>query len=123
MFSIKNNTERLITTHLGDMLAPGATTEVSDVTMEHPTMQQWSSEGHITATEIVDPPITTRAHFTNPPKDEPVKEVPPENNQPSPVFNTGDVEQPHKETIVAKPSPILPANNPSPITAAQTTKA
>jgi len=56
MFNITNKTQRLITTHLGDMLPPGVATPVSEVTMENPQMQEWAAAGHIEVVEIQDPP-------------------------------------------------------------------
>lgn len=94
MFNITNKSPRLVTTHLGDMLPPGVAVAVSEVTMEHPTMQQWSSEGLIEVVEIVDPPPITRRAFSNPAAVEPKEELPPEAHQPTDNFYTGDIEQP-----------------------------
>jgi hypothetical protein len=55
MYALVNKTERLITTHLGDQLPPGLPVAVSEVTMEHPSMQALSAEGAVEVTEIQDP--------------------------------------------------------------------
>lgn len=121
MFNITNKTERLITTHLGDMLPPGVAVAVTEDTMTNSTMQEWATAGHIEVVEIVDPPIITRAQFVNPPKEENIKEVPPEANQVSPLFNTGDVEQPQTKVAskVEQPPAIQQTKQPAPV-AAQT---
>ena len=59
MFAILNKSERLITTHLGDMLPPGLPVAVSEVTMEHPSMQALANEGVLEVVEIQDPPPET----------------------------------------------------------------
>jgi outer membrane biosynthesis protein TonB len=56
MFAILNKSERLVTTHLGDALPPGVPVAVSEVTMEHPSMQEMSAAGLIEVVEIQDPP-------------------------------------------------------------------
>jgi hypothetical protein len=56
MFAILNKSERLITTHLGDALPPGVPVAVSEVTMEHPSMQEMANAGLIEVVEIQDPP-------------------------------------------------------------------
>jgi len=56
MFAILNKSERLITTHLGDALPPGLPVAVSEVTMEHPSMQALANEGLLEVVEIQDPP-------------------------------------------------------------------
>jgi hypothetical protein len=59
MFAILNKSERLITTHLGDMLPPGLPVAVSEVTMEHPSMQALANGGVLEVVEIQDPPPDT----------------------------------------------------------------
>ena len=56
MFAILNKSERLITTQLGDALPPGVPVAVSEVTMEHPSMQEMANAGLIEVVEIQDPP-------------------------------------------------------------------
>ena len=56
MFAILNKSERLITTHLGDALPPGLPVAVSEVIMEHPSMQALANEGLLEVVEIQDPP-------------------------------------------------------------------